>query len=62
MSTYDAPDFLNISSFLSEEELQIQKTMRHFVTKEIIPTVRELNRILFQSIKIPLSGFTVSTT
>ncbi len=41
MAQLTCPDFLNISSFLSEEEIQIQQMARDFVDRELIPIIRK---------------------
>ncbi len=38
---YIGPDFCNITSLLSDEELLIQKTANEFVAKEFLPIVNE---------------------
>jgi glutaryl-CoA dehydrogenase len=38
---YIGPDFCNITSLLTDEELLIQKTANEFVAKEFLPVVNE---------------------
>ena len=38
---YIGPDFCNITTLLTDEELLIQKTANEFVTKEFMPLVNE---------------------
>ena len=38
---YIGPDFCNITTLLSDEELLIQKTANEFVVKEFMPVVNE---------------------
>lgn len=41
MKPFEALDFYNISSLLTDEERAIQETLRHYVSQEIIPTISE---------------------
>lgn len=41
MKPYTAPDFMNISAHLSEEERMIQETIRQWVSKEVIPIIEK---------------------
>ena len=38
---YIGPDFCNITTLLTDEELLIQKTANEFVTKKFMPLVNE---------------------
>lgn len=39
MKPYQAADFLGINTWLSEDEIQIQQTVREFVSQEILPDI-----------------------
>ena len=39
---YIGPDFCNITTLLTDEELLIQKTANEFVIKEFMPLVNEV--------------------
>jgi len=39
MKSFEALDFYNISALLTDEERATQETLRHYVSKEIIPTI-----------------------
>ncbi len=41
MKNFNPGDIFNIENLLSDEERDIQKSVRHFVSKEIIPTIAE---------------------
>lgn len=41
MKAYEALDFYNISSLLTDEEKSIQQTLRQYVTKNIMPTIAD---------------------
>jgi len=41
VSKLSCPDFLNLSSLLTEEEIQIQQMAREFVDKEVLPVIRK---------------------
>ena len=54
---YIGPDFCNITTLLSDEELLIQKTANEFVTKEFSPIVSEYyERGSFPTELIPRMG------
>lgn len=44
MKPYDAPDFFNIDSHLTDDERMIRDTVRQFVSKEIIPIIEKHHR------------------
>jgi glutaryl-CoA dehydrogenase len=44
MKPYDAPDFFDINSHLTEDERMIRDTVRQFVSKEIIPIIEKHHR------------------
>jgi glutaryl-CoA dehydrogenase len=39
VKTFEAPDFMQIDELLTPEELQVRKTIRDFVSKEVIPII-----------------------
>jgi glutaryl-CoA dehydrogenase len=39
MKPYEAPDYLDIKSWLSSEEIQVQETLRNFVSQNILPSI-----------------------
>ncbi len=41
MKNFNPGDIFNIENLLSDEERDIQKSVRHFVSKEILPTIAE---------------------
>ncbi len=41
MKPYNAPDFMNVDSHLSEDERMVRDTIRGFVSKEIIPIIEK---------------------
>ena len=54
---YIGPDFCDISSLLTDEELLIQKTANEFVTKEFLPLVNEYyEKGSFPTKLIPIMG------
>ena len=44
MSSYQGVDFLNIDSFLSDEEKLVRQTVRRFVDEQVNPSIEEWNR------------------
>ena len=53
---YIGPDFCNITTLLTDEELLIQKTANEFVTKEFMPLVRDPNFIVKSFILLKFKG------
>ena len=44
MPSYQGVDFLNIDSFLSDEEKLVRQTVRRFVDEQVNPSIEEWNR------------------
>jgi glutaryl-CoA dehydrogenase len=44
MKPYDAPDFLDLDSYFSDDERMIRDTVRQFVSREIIPIIEKHHR------------------
>ncbi|HEX4925417.1 MAG TPA: acyl-CoA dehydrogenase family protein [Bdellovibrionales bacterium] len=44
MKPFNAPDFFDVASHLTEDELMIRDTVRQFVSKEIIPIIEKHHR------------------
>jgi glutaryl-CoA dehydrogenase len=44
MKPYDAPDFLNLDSYFTDDERMIRDTVRQFVSREIIPIIEKHHR------------------
>jgi glutaryl-CoA dehydrogenase len=44
MAAYESLNYMDFDSLLSEEELMVRQTVRDFVSKKIIPIVRDCNR------------------
>lgn len=41
MKPYSAPDFFDVASHLSEDEIMIRDTVRNFVSKEVMPVIEK---------------------
>ena len=54
---YIGPDFCNITSSLSDEELLIQKTANEFVSQEFLPVVNEY----YEKVSFTLETATVNS-
>ena len=44
MRPYNAPDFFDVASHLSEDEVMVRDTIRQFVSKEVIPIIEQHHR------------------
>ena len=57
MKPYNAPDFFDIDSHLSEDERMIRDSMRQFVSKEIVPIIDDhFMRDSFPKHLVPMLG------
>jgi glutaryl-CoA dehydrogenase len=57
MATFKGVDYLQIDSFLSEEEKLVRQTARQFVDEEVLPVIKDCyNEGRFPSHLIPLMG------